>query len=265
MKIIDRTHWYKQKTRSWYQRAVNTIKVITVHHTADQFEGNDDQTLTREAQVHINNGWPGLSYHYFICRTGNIYKINNHSDVTWHDAVNWDSIGIALMGYFHPPVNQKPTEAQLKSLKWLLDQLSTQYPEFPADQNDVYGHRERSATACPGDGFWNKVVDYRKNNGNVSWGEAQPDTSACPAHILRKSSSFDKVCHFFGLMDSDVVTYEQIEKLIKEYKDQAELYKNELIQANEKIRALDTSATPQTPAFKSIYDFIMSIDNKFKK
>lgn len=165
--------------RSWYQRATAGIKYITVHHTASQPGGTDDQIMRGEANAHIyNNGWPGLSYHFIILQSGNIYQLNNFTDVTYHDAVNWDSIGICLIGYFHPPVNDNPNTNQLKSLRYVLDQMSTQHPEFPAAEGNVMGHRERSSTACPGNNLIGSVVDYRNKLGKVTWGnynEPPPD------------------------------------------------------------------------------------------
>lgn len=180
MNIINKIGKYKQPSREWFQRNVNTIRYITVHHTADTFSGTDEQVLQKEANTHINNGWPGLAYHFFITKNGNIYQINNYSDVTWHDAVNWDSIGVVLHGYFHPSINEKPAEKQLQSLRWLLDQLSTQHPEFPAAQGTVMGHRERSSTACPGDSLIGYTVDYRNKLGNVSWGSLPSPTPTPP-------------------------------------------------------------------------------------
>jgi hypothetical protein len=174
MNIINRIGKYKQPGRSWYQRKVNTIKYITVHHSADQATGTNDQILQKEANAHIANGWPGLSYHFFITKDGQVYQINNFSDVTWHDTVNWDSIGVCLQGYFHQPVNENPTDPQLRSLRALLDELCKNHPEFPADQSNVLGHKERSATSCPGDNLIGLVQDYRNKLGNVSWGGAIP-------------------------------------------------------------------------------------------
>lgn len=169
MNIINKVGIYKQAGREWYKRDVKDITTITIHHTASIFEGIHEEILNHLYKSHIAHDWVGLSYAYIMMPDGTIYKINDESEVTWHDTHNWDSIGIALHGYFHPEHNQKPTPEQLKSLKWLLDELCTQRPEFPADFDDVVAHRERSATACPGDTFFPKVVEYRTKLGNVNW------------------------------------------------------------------------------------------------
>lgn len=166
--IINRIGQYR--VRSWYQRSEGAIRVITVHHTADNFVGSDDAILSREAGFHTkNNGWPGLSYHYFICPGGQVYQINSHTDITWHDARNSDTLGIALHGNFHN-TGAKPTTQQLASLKALLDWLCRENPQLPANERNVYGHREISPTACPGDQLQPLIVEYRKKIGQVSWG-----------------------------------------------------------------------------------------------
>lgn len=162
---------YKAPGRNWYQRNVKGITRFTVHHTASRATGTDDQVMRNEANHHINtNGWQGLSYHFFIPKNGNVYQVNIFADVTWHDGSNWDSLGIVLHGYFNSPYNEQPTEAQLRSLKELLDHLCTKHPEFPAAQSNVWGHGDRMSTACPGSNLFPKVTEYRTKAGNVSWG-----------------------------------------------------------------------------------------------
>lgn len=169
MEIINKIGYYEQAGREWYNR-VDPITKITVHHTASRYTGSDDQILRSLMADHVKHDWVGLSYHYIILKNGNIYQINDLNKVTWHDTHNWDSIGVCLHGYFHPDINETPTNDQLRSLDWLLDHLCTEHPEFPADHDDVVGHRERSSTACPGNLFFPKVVEYRTNLGDVDWG-----------------------------------------------------------------------------------------------
>lgn len=189
MQIINRVGHYK--AGSWYSRSLSDITKITIHHSAiPQGRYSTHEDLLRGIQnVHQGQGWPGLSYHFVITEDGTIYQTNDFKDVTWHDTKNWDSIGVLVNGYFHPNVEDKPTIEQLRSLKNLLDWLCTQNPEFPADHNDVVGHRERSSTACPGNNLFNYVVEYREKLGNVSWaisGSSDVVTEADKTAELRK-------------------------------------------------------------------------------
>lgn len=171
---------YKQPNREWYTRAVSGIKVFSIHHDAiPQNDRPAEVVMQQIFTTHKNNGWPGMSYHYYIHRDGTVYQVNKHEWVTWVDGVNWDCIGIVLNGYFHTPHNNKPTQAQLKALKELLDWLSTEHPELPADQSGVYAHRERAATSCPGDNTFPYVKEYREKLGDVNWG-ATPEPPQPP-------------------------------------------------------------------------------------
>jgi len=170
-KIEDTVHKYLDEGRSWYQRKLTDITKIVVHHSAAKQDGRQtNESVLRLIQGwHSAKGWPGLSYHFVIMPDGTIFQTNNFSDITWHDGTNNNSLGILVHGYFHPDVNEHPTQKQLASLKELLDWLCTENPNFPADQDDVYGHRDIMATACPGNNLYPYVVDYREKLGQVSW------------------------------------------------------------------------------------------------
>lgn len=196
MDIQDRIGKYLASGRSWYTRDVKTIKVFSVHHDAiPQDNRTADEVMKSIFGIHNGQkGWPGMSYHYYIHRDGTIYQVNKHEWVTWIDGVNWDALGIVLNGYFHTPYNNDPVNnggVQLKALRFLLDKLSTQHPEFPAGKGDVYAHRERASTACPGDKAFGYVKDYRDKLGNVPWGaytneptpEPTPPTPTIPEVI----------------------------------------------------------------------------------
>ena len=185
MEIKNNIGLWLQEGRSWYKRKLEDIEVITVHHTGSRYDGDRDEDILADLYGdHIKHDWPGLGYHYVILKNGNTYKINELTDVTWHDTHNWDSIGIALHGYYHEPYDEKPTKEQLASLDKLLDYLCTESPEFPADHDDVKGHRERSSTACPGDIFFPKVVEYRTNLGDVDWESSSP-TGITPEELKK--------------------------------------------------------------------------------
>lgn len=210
MEIKDAVHKYKKPNVDWIQRNVSTIKKITVHHTASTAVGSHDEIMKSIMATHVNkNGWPGFAYHYFILSDGTIYKVNNHEDVTWHDTHNFDALSVCLHGYFHTPHEQKPTKEQLLSLKALLDELCNLHPEFPADEDDVLGHRERSSTACPGDLLFPYVVEYRTKLGDVNWGTVEPvkydlgtdiPSEVEEAHELKEYERYDKHWTFNDLI-----------------------------------------------------------------
>jgi len=152
-------------------RGEGSITKIIVHHDA-AIRPHDYDSMARyrsEAAAHYTRLGPGLQYHFKIDNVGEIFWIRPFTQATYHAgnyAVNRQSVAICLDGYFHSPHNQMPTREQYEALKQLLDWLCTKNPQFPADQNDVFGHREISATACCGDTLIGFVQEYRNKNGN---------------------------------------------------------------------------------------------------
>jgi hypothetical protein len=113
----------------------NDIRKIVVHHDA-QWRSADYDSVARyvsQAWGHINKGEDGLQYHYKVDRRD--YPVNR------------TSIAICVDGDF---TQQTPTREQYIGLKNLLDELCTKHPEFPADEGQVFTHRDFAATACPG-------------------------------------------------------------------------------------------------------------------
>lgn len=171
MIITDRRGQYVQSGRAWYTRNTNTVTKITVHHSAiPKNNYNDDELLAYIKKIHVDQGWPGLAYHYvYNPKTRNVFWINDPAQVTWHDSVNWNSIGVLINGYYHQPHNDGVTREILVDMKDILDHLCTEHPEFPAAHGDVYGHREVGSTACPGDLLIPYVQEYRVKKGDVDW------------------------------------------------------------------------------------------------
>jgi N-acetylmuramoyl-L-alanine amidase len=186
MNIINKIGQYKNAP--WWQRNVGEINYIVVHHSASKMRDDEEAMLQDHANYHINNnGWQGLSYHYIIGKSGTIYQINDLTDITWTDGLNRESLAICLDGYFHPDVNEKPTDAQIKAMEELLDELVTNHPEFPAGQSNVVAHRDHSAeaTACCGDILYPLVTNYRNtgypNGAPTPEPTPQPEPTPTPA------------------------------------------------------------------------------------
>ena len=167
MEIINRVNQYKRSPGStWYQRNLSQIKYLAIHYTAARQANTatDDQAIQVSANHHINNKkWVGLSYHFYIPKSGKIYQINNLTDITWTDGKNTHALAICLDGYFHQPHNEQPTPAQLESLEWLINHLRGQ---LNIPQSQVLAHRDIAATSCCGDILYKYIVKYR-NEGKL--------------------------------------------------------------------------------------------------
>lgn len=174
-RIYARSEWgARNPNSSWSYFTPATH--LAIHHSASTGDGNADTWSECAAAVrgvqnyHMNvNGWSDIGYNYLVCPTGDIFagrEDTNHSTdvVGAHDSRNQGSVGVNGLGYYHPPYNQSPTNAMLDGFAdlfaWIADRRgidpsgSSYYAAHGATMDNIYGHRQVKATACPGDGLF---------------------------------------------------------------------------------------------------------------
>jgi hypothetical protein len=159
-----------------------SVKLIAVHHTADQVTGDPRPGVERMRAIYQyhakNRGWGDIGYQYVIDETGQIYEGRAGGDfvVGGHAYCNnVGTIGVAMMGNFD--VETAP-QAQVHSLQWLLQNLEQKYHIDPVRNVELHGkslppivgHRQLVSTACPGLNLWQVLDQIRKNvaTGNVN-------------------------------------------------------------------------------------------------
>jgi hypothetical protein len=157
---------------TYITRPIGAITQFAVHWDA-MFRPHDYDSVARyvqEAQYHINLDWgggangDGLMYHFKIDNVGEIFQCRDLTDVLWNVGSNANYWTIAIC--LDCGADQQPTREQLEGLQSLLDDLGNNHPEFPASQGDVFGHRDFTATQCPGDRIEQAINDYR-NSGQI--------------------------------------------------------------------------------------------------
>lgn len=121
--------------RTYPTRSVSDIRRVIVHHTATRA----DITPQLIAQFQVNQGLPGIKYHYVISANGTIYWTQPLEAVvaqTAVDEVNADGVAVTFIGSFTHTV---PTDAQMSSaarlIAWLLYSLNL-------DLGAVFGRSE---------------------------------------------------------------------------------------------------------------------------
>lgn len=150
------------KRYRWVREYSPSVKVLAVHHTAIQVDGDKRSGTERVRALyayHSNNrGWGDVGYHYLIDEDGKIYegKSGGKYVVGGHAYCNnIGTIGVALLGNFEI---EKPTQNQLKALQWLLEDLAETY-DIDLDEQvthhgkkmePIVGHRDLVSTDCPG-------------------------------------------------------------------------------------------------------------------
>jgi hypothetical protein len=169
--VASRAAWGARPPRAGYTYTL--AGHLGFHHTAtveDWSAETWDECAARLRAIqtyHMDtNGWNDVGYAYVICRHGDVFQAREDDDDTSdvqgaHDGLNKGSAGISLFGYFHPPVNHQPTDAQVSSLVDLMAWISglrgidpsgrSLYEQFGGPVDNVYGHREVKTTDCPGD------------------------------------------------------------------------------------------------------------------
>lgn len=126
----------------------NDPKKIFLHHSAKKNINVQDIHKT-----HIERGWAGIGYHYFINKEGKIYKGREDNIIGAHvKKNNENSLGICLEGNFEKEqIEQKQSDA----LNSLLIYLSLKY-----DIKELLGHRDEGQTLCPGENI--KITSIQK-------------------------------------------------------------------------------------------------------
>ena len=116
----------------------NKTEMIVLHHAAAK------SCTTQEVHKwHINRGWCGIGYHYFINRSGQIFRGRPEDTVGAHaTGHNSKSIGVCFEGDY---TLQTMPIAQLEAGKELVAYLKDKYKI-----TKVVGHRDLMATSCPG-------------------------------------------------------------------------------------------------------------------
>lgn len=191
------------------------VRFLLVHHTAGPSQGDPIQLMRQVYDFHtgVQKGWPDVAYNFFVEPGGRVFEGRFGS---LQRAVRASATGgnqgfaqlVCLLGDF---TGQNPTDAQLVSLNQTLAWLADRYgldtspgasrtftsrgsnkwsagTEVTADT--ISGHREMSATACPGDTFFPYLKDrvqadvhaLRGNPSGPEGGTATdvPDTTTAP-------------------------------------------------------------------------------------
>lgn len=138
-----------------FTRRSKTDEVILHHAEASS------ATVWDINQWHLDNGWVGIGYHYYIRKDGSIYRGRPEWAVGAHATGHNDrSIGICCEGAY---MTETMPAAQLASLKALLRDIMGRYGTLALKR-----HRDVNATSCPGDNFpWAEAQNYMKEDDQM--------------------------------------------------------------------------------------------------
>ncbi|MGL5066560.1 MAG: N-acetylmuramoyl-L-alanine amidase [Sarcina sp.] len=120
----------------------NRPKTLVLHHIEASRPG---QTIpvTDVHQWHLANGWTGIGYHFYVTKTGKIYRGRPENAIGAHaKEFNRDSVAIAVEGRYG--VENMPS-IQRNTVEKLGGYLRSKY-----NIQNIKGHGELMATSCPG-------------------------------------------------------------------------------------------------------------------
>lgn len=126
-----------------------TTGSIVLHHAAAS------GSVEAIHSAHLNRGWIGIGYHYYVRKDGSIWRGRPEDTVGAHTVgKNYSSVGICFEGNFEV---ETMTPEQISAGHKLISDIHSRYPGIP-----ISGHRDHDSTACPGKNFPQELLDHKE-------------------------------------------------------------------------------------------------------
>lgn len=161
-KLIDRKMWHDYRDEIWgdsfnwsWVRPWNQLEGIIIHHTASSKEASPNDI----ALMHKARGWGGVGYHFIVTPDGVVHYVGDIATARAHVLnKNEKYIGISMVGDF---TKHLPTDNQILSVHDLCEFFWYQTPSLPTLKGweQMKGHKDEQATACPGTSWPNDMQD----------------------------------------------------------------------------------------------------------
>ena len=159
--VVSRATWGAESLKDNHDPMARITR-ITVHHTAEiagMGERPDADLVKGIQDFHRNTrGWADIGYHWVIGQDGRVYEGRALHVQGAHagGGNNIENLGISVIGDF--TATMPPTRA----LRTLTLFLRAQQKRYGIPMEQVFGHREFKATACPGDMLFAWLERYRQ-------------------------------------------------------------------------------------------------------
>ncbi|GAA0733702.1 N-acetylmuramoyl-L-alanine amidase [Clostridium oceanicum] len=155
----------------------NNPRMIILHHAESSRCSIEDVH-----SWHLNKGWSGCGYHYFVRKNGSIYKGRPDNAIGAHClSYNSVSIGICTEGRFNV---ETMGASQYNSLKELISYIKNKY-----NISKIYGHRELNSTDCPGKNFPLSKIKNESLGGSNSGKRKKISSAGYPGYLLKYNAN----------------------------------------------------------------------------
>jgi N-acetylmuramoyl-L-alanine amidase len=157
----------------------NNPNLLILHHAEASI-----CTIEDIHKWHLNNGWCGVGYHFFVRKDGSIYRGRPENVIGAHClGYNTNSLGVCAEGAY---MTETMPEAQKQAIIELGKYLCSKY----GIQN-IKGHKELNPTDCPG-------INYPLNNIRQAILSNQATVTVNPV-----IASIQKLCNSLSIKDSN--------------------------------------------------------------
>lgn len=147
LEVIGRSGWCARPPTAGLVKHV--IRQLTVHHSgAPLLDGRRAPDRIRSAQHYHQRvkGWPDIAYHFLVDGEGNVYE-GRSLDARGDSHTRYDTSGHFLVCVVGDYDRQAIGAASLEALARLLAWAAVRFKVSPTT---IRGHRELTATSCPG-------------------------------------------------------------------------------------------------------------------
>lgn len=144
---------------------------LIIHHSAGNNTANDWAAVVRAIwDFHVNsNGWSDIGYNFLVDPNGVLYVGRGDGILGAHFCgTNSKTLGFCMIGNY---TDMPPTDAAKAALVSLLAEKACNENIDPVGLtfhgssgmvlNNISGHRDGCATACPGDAFYPQLPEIR--------------------------------------------------------------------------------------------------------
>lgn len=172
VKFIDYRDEIWGDSYNWsFARSLSQVDRLVIHHSVTTRNASPQAI----ALLHKARGWAGIGYHIVITENGDVYYCGDIGTGRANVAnQNQRVIGILLVGTFMN--GEQPTKAQIRSAHYVCKYFQTQFPALTkiTGWDQVVGHKEMQATACPGDTWKNVTNDVFSQIKNFKENSPEP-------------------------------------------------------------------------------------------
>jgi len=175
---VDRETWSAHlNLTNTASRTPTNVSHLVVHHSAGNTTSSDFAAVVRSYWDFHANGrnWGDIGYHWLVDPNGVLYQgrafnLDGNKDIrgTHAGGFNTNSMGICVIGDY---TNIRPSEIAVATmnevLAWKADERgidplgSSLHTPSGNVQRHIVGHRDVTATACPGNRFYTMMPDIR--------------------------------------------------------------------------------------------------------